>query len=280
MNILIAERGEEMKSRFSEILVRTIFLLILPTIIVYCFPATIFALTIIEPNGGEVIPSGSIYTIRWEASPAAVQFDLLYSLNNGTTWKPVTNNGGGGCADCHFIHPHTSDCMDCHSVQTIHTIHRGGCIDCHGGETTHTTTMTGSYNWKVPCKKKNCLVKVIGYNSSDAKIGEDISDSTATIEVVRLISPNGGQSLKSGYPWHIMWQTNCTIRPVAREELYYTVGGGIWNPIITLEGNPGNYLWEVPSASSTKCKAKVILKDASGANIGTDKSDKVFTILP
>jgi hypothetical protein len=41
------------------------------------------------PNGGEFIPSGSIYTIQWVAPPEAVTFKLKYSLNNGRTWKLI-----------------------------------------------------------------------------------------------------------------------------------------------------------------------------------------------
>ena len=33
---------------------------------------------LVKPNGGEVIPSGSFYNIRWEAPYNAVKFDLMY----------------------------------------------------------------------------------------------------------------------------------------------------------------------------------------------------------
>jgi hypothetical protein len=49
----------------------------------------ISVLNLLTPNGGEVIPSGSIYTIQWSASGEAVNFKLKYSMNNGSTWKLI-----------------------------------------------------------------------------------------------------------------------------------------------------------------------------------------------
>jgi hypothetical protein len=47
------------------------------------------AVTLLAPNGGEVIPSGSTYTIQWGVSSQAVTFRLKYSLDNGMTWMPI-----------------------------------------------------------------------------------------------------------------------------------------------------------------------------------------------
>jgi hypothetical protein len=45
--------------------------------------------TLTAPNGGEVLPSGSTYTVRWTAFPGAASYKLKYSMNNGKTWKPI-----------------------------------------------------------------------------------------------------------------------------------------------------------------------------------------------
>jgi hypothetical protein len=37
----------------------------------------------------QILPSGSTFTIQWEAPSQAVKFKLLYSMDNGTTWKPI-----------------------------------------------------------------------------------------------------------------------------------------------------------------------------------------------
>jgi hypothetical protein len=57
-----------------------------------------------------------------------------------------------------------------------------------------------SYNWTVipPSKnKQQCLVKVTAYDGNNVKVGSDASDSAFTLEVVKLTSPNGGESLIS-----------------------------------------------------------------------------------
>jgi hypothetical protein len=143
-----------------------------------------------------------------------------------------------------------------------------------------------SYNWNVPTpiyNKTKCLIKIIGYDISGILLDNDDSDSTFTIEVVRVTSPNGGETFVSGNVHAITWQTNGTIRPVAKTELYYTNdSGSTWKLITTLEANPESYTWKIPSVKweKTKCKAKVILKDASGKIIGRDSSNKYFTIQP
>lgn len=193
-------------------------------------------LTLLVPNGGDVLPSGGIYGICWKAPSNAVKFDLKYSTN-GTNWILIKTVTGLNC--------------------------------------TH---------WEevpvVTANKKTCRVKVIGYDSNSVKVGEDISDKPFTIEVPRVMSPNGGETLKSGDISTIRWITHKTIRPVAKTVLKYTTDGTTWKAIKTLSGNPGSFNWKIPASLSTKCKVKAILKDANGANVGTDVSDKFFTIQP
>jgi len=140
-----------------------------------------------------------------------------------------------------------------------------------------------SYNWPVPApanNKNKCLVKVIGYDAAGMKVGEDGSDRTFTIEVVKLTSLNGGEYLRTGTTHTIIWQTNVTIRPVAKTELYYTMNGYLWTILAKLSDNPGSLPWKVPYARSTKCKIKVVLKDSAGITVGSDVSDNFFTIQP
>jgi hypothetical protein len=141
-----------------------------------------------------------------------------------------------------------------------------------------------SYNWTVPIpnnNKKNCLVKVIGFNAGGTKVGEDMSDSTFTIEVVKVTDPDGGETLISGTSHTITWLSNATTRPVASVKLFRTTNGGsTWTLIKTLTSNPGSYNWTVPNVSSSNCRVKLVLKDAGGVTVGSDISDGVFTIQP
>lgn len=42
-----------------------------------------------NPDGGEAIPSGSLYTVRYLAVAELSQFRLQYSVNNGRTWRKM-----------------------------------------------------------------------------------------------------------------------------------------------------------------------------------------------
>lgn len=144
-----------------------------------------------------------------------------------------------------------------------------------------------SYNWHVLARggnKRDCLVKVIGYDANDRAVGSDRSDSTFTIEEVRVASPNGMEVWTSGENRTITWVTNETVNPVAKVKLFYTKNnGGTWHQIATITGNnPGTYNWRVPDVLKKKenCRIKVLLKDAMGNFIGSDASDLVFAIQP
>jgi hypothetical protein len=134
--------------------------------------------------------------------------------------------------------------------------------------------------------QKNCLVKVIGYDATDVKVGADKSDSVFTIEVVRLTAPSDpGISMTTGDTYTITWTTNDTKRTVGKVKLFLTKNGGVsWgDPIATFLGsNPGTFDWTVPDVQEarTQCKIKVELKDANGVVLGQDASNNYFTINP
>jgi hypothetical protein len=128
-------------------------------------------------------------------------------------------------------------------------------------------------------------MKVIGYDASGKKIGEDKSNIAFTLEVVKLTAPDLLITpLISGDPYDIQWITNSTIRQVGGVNLLYTLdGGGVWKPILPSPvGNPGTYSWTVPLVAKpkTRCKVKVVLKDEKGITVGSDISDAYFTISP
>jgi hypothetical protein len=198
-----------------------------------------------DPAGGNIIPSGSNYIMRWEAPPEAVKFRVLLSLDNGLTWRLVKGED---------------------NVTGI----------SHDWQGT-------SYDWTVHIpwgNKKKCLMKVIGYDDSNAKVGSD--ESLFTIEVVKLESPDGEETLTSGVSQTITWTTNVAKNDVAKVKLYYTKDGGItWDLIDKIiDDNPGSYPWEVPVVIKTKdkCKVKVVLIDGNGNILGADASDDYFTI--
>jgi uncharacterized delta-60 repeat protein len=193
---------------------------------------SIVKVTLLVPNGGEVMRSGGDWAICWNAPIIAEEYILIYSTDNGSSWNLIKTVTGLNCT-----------------------------------------------KWEVPVvlgNKKKCFVGVIALDSGDVSVGSDISNKPFTIEVLRLTSPNGGETLTAGGSWIIRWLTNKTQIPVLKTILQYDAGAG-WKPIATLTGNPGSYEWSVPAAPSTAVKVKVILKNGSTV-LANDVSDKVFKI--
>lgn len=103
------------------------------------------------------------------------------------------------------------------------------------------------------------------------------------MEVIKLTSPNGGETFMSGQTYTITWQTKATRTPVAKTVLRYTMNGGLTRTTITaVMGNPGTVSWTVPPTAlrKDKCSVQVILKNAAGVTVGSDKSNAFFAIQP
>jgi hypothetical protein len=50
---------------------------------------------LLSPNGGDVLPTNSLYPVSWQAPPRATKFALHYSLDNGATWVLIAKNVQG-----------------------------------------------------------------------------------------------------------------------------------------------------------------------------------------
>jgi hypothetical protein len=140
-----------------------------------------------------------------------------------------------------------------------------------------------SYCWQVPrtrANKKGCLVKVIGYDGSGKKVGSDISNSLFTIEVVKILHPNGGEVLHAGESKTIQWRAS----PEADHfDLTYSLDNGTtWT--VTQNGRAvkgASLPFEVPAPATgnkTKCLVKIVAFSEAGAKAGSDLSDKPFSI--
>lgn len=75
--------------------------------------------TVLKPNGGEEIPSGSIYDIKWNVSVGTYSLainplNISYSTDGGTTWDSIAAdepNDGRYHWDVPNIDPSTSNCL-------------------------------------------------------------------------------------------------------------------------------------------------------------------------
>jgi len=150
------------------------------------------------------------------------------------------------------------------------------------------TPGAGSFDWDVPTPVKNttkALVKVIGFNASNVKLGSGKSGAPFTIEVVSITAPAADEIVPKGtvgYP--VTWTWNGTKSPVSSAKVFYTYGSsGIWKPakgdvVVDPMLGSGSLSWNVPSPAATKIvKLKVVLKDAIGVTVGSAVS-KAFIV--
>jgi len=140
------------------------------------------------------------------------------------------------------------------------------------------TANTGSYFWFVPdTPSEHCLVRIqVGEGDEVlSAISEmEFSIVTPSTPVLRVTSPNGGETWKVGYFYNIAWDTIGTIADVKLE--YSINGGGNWTLIIASTPNTGSYQWTVPNSPSADCLIRVT--DAAGS--ATDTGNESFTIEP
>jgi hypothetical protein len=140
-----------------------------------------------------------------------------------------------------------------------------------------------TYDWQVPAvtkNKKNCLIKITGYDSLGKRVITQKSSDPFTIETLRLTTPNGGETLDTNAEFDILWDT-MTTAPVSKVKISLNVdGSGVtWEPIAELDGNPGYYRWS-PDVAKTKnnCLIKIVAYDENGKQVGRDFSDDYFVI--
>jgi hypothetical protein len=98
--------------------------------------------------------------------------------------------------------------------------------------------------------------------------------------VVRVLTPDGGDSLLAEVQTQIAWTATDGDTPVMnlRITIEYTADGGrTWLPIVTGEQNDGSYAWVVPDSATSQAWVRVTATD--GVNQGSDTSDGPFIII-
>ncbi len=138
---------------------------------------------------------------------------------------------------------------------------------------------TGFYAWKNIPDVNSLLCKI---RISDAKdeIPSDVSDDVFSItnkgnQLIKVTSPNGGESLTAGGSYNIHW----SAAGIENVKIEYTFNNGIsWNTIVESTPSTGFYNWsKIPNTASTNCKIRI--SDASDGS-PSDESDAFFNIEP
>jgi len=191
------------------------------------------SITVVQPNGGEFLKSGTTYTIKWTSKSVTDPIRIRYTKDDGA--------------------------------------------DDYDNIVIGSTVNNGEYNWTVPnIKSTKCKVKVLAYNQSGTPY--DLSNSvfeigtTPTSSYITVVSPNGGETLKSGTTYTIKWSGT---KKYDKVDIEYN-NGSSWVVIKNGVADTGSYSWTVPNLNTTK--GRLWMKGWSSTGNATDYSDGLFTI--
>ncbi|MCM8819506.1 MAG: discoidin domain-containing protein [Candidatus Omnitrophica bacterium] len=138
------------------------------------------------------------------------------------------------------------------------------------------------YKWNVPAqngRKPNSFIKIEAYDESGNLLSTFYS-RPFSIEIANVTYPNG-DLLISGQTYTIKWQTRGLNVNVAKTTVQYSTDGQNWQNIRTVNGNPGQINWKVPSVSQPKiAKVRIIFRDSDGKVIAITENSSVFVIQP
>jgi hypothetical protein len=214
-------------------------------------------LTLVTPNGGEVIPTGSTQTIFWQAAagfPAGVTYEVQVSFDNGAAWTDISTCTGTATTCLWNVPPKNENLKN--------TLIRVKAFD--GATKVGQDVSDGTFEVEVVkiLYPSNAIVQFTSGNTYTPPFGinwrlNDVKKAVAKAKIE--VSKNGGET----------WE-KADISPDAN---------AILNPT---ENTTLEHSWTVPNVGKgkTQAKVRVLLLDAAGNVIGKDQNDVTFTILP
>lgn len=140
--------------------------------------------------------------------------------------------------------------------------------------------------WRAPVvtgNKARCLLKILAYDQEGGKVGSARTGGFFSVAVVKLVSIKGGERLRSGEVFPIVWNVYETKRPVASVKLLFKDSSSSkWVPVGVLPGNSTSYAWQVPTVKKPRkdCWLKIVLLDKNGKSLGYDTTDEPFVVEP
>jgi hypothetical protein len=100
-------------------------------------------------------------------------------------------------------------------------------------------------------------------------------------QVIRLVTPNGGEIVPTGQPFAIQWQASATFPPTVTYRLQVSYdSGATWETITGAEAlATTSFSWTVPPKNANKKKSLIRVQAFDGgAKTGEDVSDDVFVV--
>ena len=207
-------------------------------------------LTLIQPNGGNQLYPGNQFTVTWTNSTDVVDISIDYSTDNGSTWVVISPSEPATTTQYIWTVPQTPSqtallrIRDNNNPILIDTSNLSFAI----AQETQLKYRGGSYD------------------------GEIVSVNTP--EALKVLSPNGGETVADGTQYSITWKANNLLNVTIE---FSSNNGSNWSPIITsTPASAESYLWTVPGISTTL--GRIRISDVLDPQTYVDVSDAVFTI--
>jgi hypothetical protein len=201
---------------------------------------------LLSPNGGELAHTGDDLVISWEAAAKVQTFKLLYSIDNGLTWKPIKTGIITGTNYTWTVPPLPMNTTK--ARVKIRGYNKAG------------TTKLGSDKSDRPFTIEVLRLEYPNGGEPAFLSGQDITITWITHATIRPVTQvKLSYSLDKG----VTWEPFLSQPPTGSD--------------------PGSHTVQLPTVKKTKsnCKVKVVLIDSSsGKKLGSDVSDGVFTIEP
>jgi hypothetical protein len=199
------------------------------------------AVQVVTPNGGETLTGCSNYAITWNKSTCVGNWNILYSLNNGSTWTTIVSNLSNTAA----------------SSQTYNWYVPNNLTTTLGLIRVESQSSPGSYN-----DQSNAVFTINPSNN------------------IVLSTPNGGESWTTCLSYNITWTKSIAPCNTAYDLYYSTNNGTSWNYITNVVDNGlanQTYSWTIPNTVPNTTQALIRVVSSTWSNI-MDQSNAVFTI--
>jgi uncharacterized delta-60 repeat protein len=124
--------------------------------------------------------------------------------------------------------------------------------------------------------------KIICVGANNYMIGPFVHNDVITLRIIAIapviVSPNGGEVIPAGEPYHITWEAPAKATKFKLQ--YSTNNGTTWQMAAPglLTGTAYDWSVPVPSNNKRKCLLKLVGFDDNLVKIGSDKTDAPFTI--
>jgi len=201
------------------------------------------------PNGGESFGTGTGQYIEW-LTTGVTTLKVQYTTNNGSTWTDIGDFPAAN-GYCNWVAPSSKS-----SQTRVRAFNIESTVNRDSSASLFSIFSLPNHN---PDKYKGGAQD--GYN-----MASNLPDT------IRVISPNGGESLYPTTSTTITW----SYRHIDNIKLEYSTDNGAnWKTIVSdIPASQLSYTWSIPNTPSTEC----LLKISSMTNGVFDVSNTKFTI--